>query len=180
VEQIRSYRVAIKGPLTTPVGGGFRSLNVALRLELDLYACIRPVKYISGIPSPLRRPHEVDMVVFRENTEDVYAGLEWEAGSPTASKLIEFVRQEAGREIRTDSGIGLKPISRTGTSRLVRMAIQYALDHKRRSVTLLKLSLFATLVLCPEISTPISRVTLTTKGFGMFPGLARCPPMKRI
>ncbi len=136
VEQIRSYRVAIKGPLTTPVGGGFRSLNVALRLELDLYACIRPVKYISGIPSPLRRPHEVDMVVFRENTEDVYAGLEWEAGSPTASKLIEFVRQEAGREIRTDSGIGLKPISRTGTARLVRMAIQYALDHKRRSVTL--------------------------------------------
>jgi len=136
VEQIRSYRVAIKGPLTTPVGGGFRSLNVALRLELDLYACIRPVKYISGIPSPLRRPHEVDMVVFRENTEDVYAGLEWEAGSPTASKLIEFVRQEAGREIRTDSGIGLKPISRTGTSRLVRMAIQYALDHKRKSVTL--------------------------------------------
>ena len=136
VEQIRSYRVAIKGPLTTPVGGGFRSLNVALRIELDLYACIRPVKYISGIPSPLRRPHEVDMVVFRENTEDVYAGLEWEAGSPTASKLIEFVRQEAGREIRTDSGIGLKPISRTGTSRLVRMAIQYALDHKRKSVTL--------------------------------------------
>jgi isocitrate dehydrogenase len=136
VEQIRSYRVAIKGPLTTPVGGGFRSLNVALRLELDLYACIRPVKYISGIPSPLRRPHEVDMVVFRENTEDVYAGLEWKAGSPTASKLIEFVRQEAGREIRTDSGIGLKPISRTGTSRLVRMAIQYALDHKRKSVTL--------------------------------------------
>jgi isocitrate dehydrogenase len=107
-----------------------------LRLELDLYACIRPVKYISGIPSPLRRPHEVDMVVFRENTEDVYAGLEWKAGSPTASKLIEFVRQEAGREIRTDSGIGLKPISRTGTSRLVRMAIQYALDHKRKSVTL--------------------------------------------
>jgi len=136
VEQIRSYRVAIKGPLTTPVGGGFRSLNVALRLELDLYACIRPVKYISGIPSPLRRPHEVDMVVFRENTEDVYAGLEWEAGSPTASKLIEFVRQEAGREIRADSGIGLKPISRTGTSRLVRMAIQYTLDHKRKSVTL--------------------------------------------
>ena len=136
VEQIRSYRVAIKGPLTTPVGGGFRSLNVALRQELNLYACIRPVKYIPGIPSPLRRPQEVDMVVFRENTEDVYAGLEWEVGSPMASKLIDLVRQEADREIRADSGIGLKPISRTGTSRLVRMAIEYALDHKRKSVTL--------------------------------------------
>jgi len=136
VEQIRSYRVAIKGPLTTPVGGGFRSLNVALRQELNLYACIRPVKYIPGIPSPLRRPQEVDMVVFRENTEDVYAGLEWEAGSPMAGKLIDLVREEAHREIRTDSGIGLKPISRTGTARLVRMAIEYALDHKRKSVTL--------------------------------------------
>ena len=136
LEQIKAYRVAIKGPLTTPVGGGIRSINVAMRQELDLYACIRPVKYIPGVPSPLLRPHEVDMVVFRENTEDVYAGLEWEAGSPIASKLIEFVRQEADREIRADSGIGLKPISRTGTSRLVRMAIEYALDHKRKSVTL--------------------------------------------
>ena len=136
LEQIETHRVAIKGPLTTPVGGGIRSINVALRQELDLYACIRPVKYIPGVPSPLLRPQEVDMVVFRENTEDVYAGLEWEAGSPTASKLIEFVRQEADREIRADSGIGLKPISLTGTSRLVRMAIEYALDHKRKSITL--------------------------------------------
>jgi len=136
LEQIRHYRVSIKGPLTTPVGGGFRSINVTLRQELDLYACIRPAKYIPGIPSPLRRPQEVDMVVFRENIEDVYAGLEWEVGSPMASKVIELVRKEAGREIRSDSGIGLKPISRTGTSRLVRMAVEYALEHKRRSVTL--------------------------------------------
>jgi isocitrate dehydrogenase len=134
--QIETHRVAIKGPLTTPVGGGIRSLNVALRQELDLYACIRPVKYIPGIPSPLRRPQEVDMVVFRENTEDVYAGLEWEAGSPMAGKLIDLVKQEVDREIRADSGIGLKPISQTGTTRLVRMAIEYALDRKRRSVTL--------------------------------------------
>jgi len=136
LEQIENYRVAIKGPLTTPVGGGIRSINVTLRQKLDLYACIRPAKYIPGIPSPLRRPQEVDMVVFRENTEDVYAGLEWEVGSPMAGKLIELVRQEVGREIRSDSGIGLKPISRTGTSRLVRMAIEYALEHKRKSVTL--------------------------------------------
>jgi isocitrate dehydrogenase len=136
LEQIRAHRVAIKGPLTTPVGEGFRSLNVALRLELDLYACIRPVKYIPGIASPVRRPKEVDMVVFRENTEDVYAGIEWEAGSPMAGRLIEMVRQEMGQEIRADSGIGLKPMSRTGTSRLVRMAIRYALDHKKKSVTL--------------------------------------------
>ena len=136
LEQIRTHRVAIKGPLTTPVGEGFRSLNVALRLELDLYACIRPVKYIPGIASPLRRPKGVDMVVFRENTEDVYAGIEWEAGSPMAGRLIEMVRQEMGQEIRADSGIGLKPMSRTGTSRLVRMAIRYALDHKKKSVTL--------------------------------------------
>jgi isocitrate dehydrogenase len=134
--QIETHRVAIKGPLTTPVGGGIRSLNVALRQELDLYACIRPVKYIPGIPSPLRRPQEVDMVVFRENTEDVYAGLEWEAGSPMAGKLIDLVKHEVDREIRADSGIGLKPISQTGTTRLVRMAIEYALDRKRRSVTL--------------------------------------------
>jgi isocitrate dehydrogenase len=136
LEQIRAHHVAIKGPLTTPVGGGIRSLNVALRQELDLYACIRPVKYIPGIPSPLRRPEDVDMVVFRENTEDVYAGLEWEAGTPMARKLIEMVQRETGREVRSDSGIGLKPMSRTGTSRLVRRAIQYALDRKKRSVTL--------------------------------------------
>ena len=136
LEQIKTYRVAIKGPLTTPVGGEFRSINVTLRQELDLYACIRPVKYIPGVPSPMRRPEQVDMVVFRENTEDVYAGLEWEVGSPMAKRLIELVKQEAGRDIRADSGIGLKPISRTGTTRLVRMAIRYALEHHRKSVTL--------------------------------------------
>ena len=133
---IREYRVAIKGPLTTPVGGGIRSINVQLRQELDLYACVRPVRYIPGIPSPMKVPENVDMVVFRENTEDVYSGIEWEAESPTALKLIEFVETEAGRQIRAGSGIGLKPISRFGTQRLVRMAIQYALDLKKASVTL--------------------------------------------
>jgi len=136
LEQIRKYRVAIKGPLTTPVGKGFRSINVALRQELDLYACVRPVKYIPGIPSPLKRPRDVDMIVYRENTEDVYAGLEWEAGSPMARKLIELVKQEDGRQIRMDAGIGLKPMSRFGSTRLVRKAIQYALEHHRKSVTL--------------------------------------------
>jgi isocitrate dehydrogenase len=136
LEAIRAYRVAIKGPLTTPVGEGFRSLNVRLRQDLELYACVRPVKYIPGVPSPVRRPEDIDMVVFRENTEDVYAGLEWEAGSRMAKKLIDLVRRENGREIRSDSGIGLKPISQTGTARLVSMAIQYALDHQRTSVTL--------------------------------------------
>ena len=136
LEQIKTHRVAIKGPLTTPVGKGIRSINVSLRQELDLYACIRPVKYISGIPSPVQQPENVDMVVFRENTEDVYMGLEWEAGSPMAKKIIEWVKKEQGREIRDDSGIGLKPISRTGTQRLVRMAIEHAMDHQRKSVTL--------------------------------------------
>jgi isocitrate dehydrogenase len=136
LEQIRKYRVAIKGPLTTPVGEGIRSINVSLRQELDLYACVRPVKYIPGLPSPLRHPESVDMVVFRENTEDVYAGLEWQMGSPMAAKLIELVKQEDGKDIRSDSGIGLKPISRFGTARLVRKAIQYAVEHKRRNVTL--------------------------------------------
>lgn len=136
LEQIKKCRIAIKGPLTTPVGEGIRSINVTLRQVLDLYACVRPVKYIPGLPSPLRHPERVDMVVFRENTEDVYAGLEWEAGSAMAQKLIELVRREDGRDIRQDSGIGLKPISKFGTVRLVRKAIQFALDHKRRSVTL--------------------------------------------
>ena len=136
LDAIRTYRVAIKGPLTTPVGKGFRSVNVRLRQALDLYACVRPVTYIHGVPSPMNRPDEVDMVVFRENTEDVYMGLEWEAGSPMAEKLIDLVRQEEGTRIRSDSGIGLKPISKTGTRRLVRKAIQYALDHGRKGVTL--------------------------------------------
>jgi isocitrate dehydrogenase len=136
LEQLKEFKVAIKGPLTTPIGKGIRSINVSLRQELDLYACIRPVKYISGIPSPVVRPMDVDMIVFRENTEDVYAGLEWEAGSDTAKKIIELVATEAGRDIRPDSGIGLKPISRTGTRRLVKMAIDYALEHGKTSVTI--------------------------------------------
>ncbi len=136
VESIREHLVAIKGPLTTPIGGGFRSLNVTLRQELDLYVCLRPVRWFPGVPSPVRRPEAVDMVIFRENTEDVYAGLEFAEGSPEALKLIEFCRREFGWKIARDSGVGLKPISVTGTQRLVRAAIQYALRHGRKSVTL--------------------------------------------
>ncbi len=136
LDAIRTYRVAIKGPLTTPVGGGIRSVNVQLRQVLDLYACVRPVRYIAGIPSPMKAPENVDMVVFRENTEDVYIGYEWEADSPMAKKLIEFIDREEGRQIREGSGIGIKPISRFGSRRLVQMAVQYALDHQRPSVTL--------------------------------------------
>lgn len=136
LEAIKTYRVAIKGPLTTPVGEGIRSINVGLRQELDLYACVRPVKYIDGIPSPMLRPSEVDMIIFRENTEDVYMGLEWKAGSTIAQKIIDLVKSEDGRNIRPDSGVGLKPISRFGTRRLVRMAIEYALEHKKQSVTI--------------------------------------------
>jgi isocitrate dehydrogenase len=136
VTAIRDYHVAIKGPLTTPVGGGIRSVNVQLRQVLDLYACVRPVRHIEGIPSPVVAPERVDMVVFRENTEDVYSGLEWEADSEIAKKLIDFVEREAGRTIREGSGIGLKPISRFGTRRLVKMAIEYAIAQKRPSVTL--------------------------------------------
>ncbi|MCB2170066.1 MAG: isocitrate dehydrogenase (NADP(+)) [Deltaproteobacteria bacterium] len=136
LEAIRTYRVAIKGPLTTPVGGGIRSVNVQLRQVLDLYACVRPVRYIAGIPSPIKAPENVDMVVFRENTEDVYIGYEWEADSPMAKKLIDFIDREEGRRIRAGSGIGIKPISRFGTRRLVKMAVQYALDHQRPSVTI--------------------------------------------
>jgi len=136
LDAIRTYRVAIKGPLTTPVGEGIRSINVGLRQELDLYACVRPVKYIDGIPSPVVKPSDVDMIIFRENTEDVYMGLEWKAGSPTAQKIIDLVKAEDGRTIRPDSGVGIKPISRFGTQRLVRMAIEYALEHKKESVTI--------------------------------------------
>ncbi len=136
LEKIRTHRVAIKGPLTTPVGEGIRSINVTLRQELDLYACVRPVKYITGIPSPMVQPSNVDMVIFRENTEDVYMGLEWEEGSETAKKIIDLVKLEDGRDIRPDSGIGLKPMSRFGTRRLMRRAIEYAIAHKKPSVTL--------------------------------------------
>src|SRR5215471_6372113 len=140
VEAIREFRVAIKGPLTTPVGGGIRSLNVTLRQVLDLYACVRPVKYYKGTPSPVRHPERMDVVIFRENTEDVYAGIEWEQGTPEAARLIEFLNKEmlkgGKKQVRLDSGVGIKPISVTGTKRLVRMAIQFALESGRRSVTL--------------------------------------------
>jgi isocitrate dehydrogenase len=135
VEAIRDYVVAIKGPLTTPVGGGFRSLNVSLRQILDLYACVRPVKYYRGVPSPMREPEKLDVVIYRENTEDVYAGIEWEEGTPEAAKLIGFIGRELGKEIRPDSGIGIKPISVTGTKRLVRKAVRHAVDHGRSTVT---------------------------------------------
>jgi isocitrate dehydrogenase len=136
IETIQEHTIGIKGPLTTPVGGGIRSINVLLRQRLDLYACIRPVNYIPGMPSPLKHPEKVNMVVFRENTEDVYAGIEWKEGSKEALRLREFIEKELGKKIREDSGIGIKPISRFGTKRLVRMAIQYALSHGCRSVTL--------------------------------------------
>ena len=134
---IRTYRVAIKGPLTTPVGEGFRSLNVALRQELDLYACIRPVKYIAGVPSPMKHPELVNMVVFRENTEDVYAGIEFSSGSTEAEQLREYLRNTLGKETPEASAIGIKPISPKGSRRLVRMAIQHALDNGFPSITLM-------------------------------------------
>ncbi|HKX76172.1 MAG TPA: NADP-dependent isocitrate dehydrogenase [Acidimicrobiia bacterium] len=137
VDAFRTYLVGIKGPLTTPVGGGIRSLNVALRQTLDLYACVRPVRWFQGVPSPVRQPELVDMVIFRENTEDVYAGKELEANSEGARKLLEFLDQEFGWEIRPDSGLGLKPVSVTGSKRLVRAAINYALAEGRKSVTLI-------------------------------------------
>jgi isocitrate dehydrogenase len=136
IETIREHKVGIKGPLTTPVAEGIRSINVLLRQRLDLYACIRPVKYLSGTPSPLKHPEKVDMVVFRENTEDVYAGIEWREGTEEALRLRAFLDRELGKRIREDSGVGIKPISRFGTKRLVRMAVQYALAHGRKSVTL--------------------------------------------
>ncbi len=141
INAIREFRVAIKGPLTTPVGGGMRSLNVALRQILDLYACVRPVKYYKGTPSPVKHPERMDLVIYRENTEDVYAGIEWEQGTPEAAKLIEFLNKDmlkgSKKQVRLDSGVGIKPISVTGTKRLVRMAIQFALDTGRKTVTLM-------------------------------------------
>lgn len=139
VAAVRDYAVSIKGPLTTPVGGGIRSLNVALRQELDLYVCLRPVQYFKGVPSPLKEPEKTDMVIFRENSEDIYAGIEYAAGSEGAKKLIAFLTQEMGvQKIRfpETSGIGIKPVSREGTERLVRKAIQYAIDNDKPSVTL--------------------------------------------
>ena len=136
VEAIRHFHIAIKGPLTTPVGGGIRSLNVALRQILTLYVCMRPVRYFPGVPSPMRHPEKLDVVVFRENTEDVYAGIEWRQGTAEASQVIDFLNQEMGAEIRQDSGVGIKPVSVTGSKRLVRRAIQYAIENSRKSVTL--------------------------------------------
>jgi len=140
VTAIREFRVAIKGPLTTPVGGGIRSLNVALRQILDLYSCVRPVKYYKGVPSPVKHPERMNLVIFRENTEDVYAGIEWEQGSAEAARLIEFLNKDmlkgGKKQVRLDSGVGIKPISVMGTKRLVRMAIQHALENGRKSVTL--------------------------------------------
>ena len=139
LDAIRKYKVAIKGPLATPTGGGIRSLNVTLRQELDLYVCLRPVKYFDGVPSPVRRPEDVDMVIFRENSEDVYSGIEWSADSPEAKKLIHFLQTEMGvKKIRFSQhcGIGIKNISKEGSERLIRSAVQYAIDNDRQSVTL--------------------------------------------
>ena len=135
LKAIPFFRVALKGPLTTPVGGGFRSLNVSLRQQLDRYACIRPVRHFEGVVTPVQKPGDMDVVIFRENTEDVYAGIEWQQGTDEAKKVINFLK-EMGIEIREDSGIGVKPISITGTKRIVRMAIQHAIDHRRESVTM--------------------------------------------
>ncbi len=136
VASFQKYLVGIKGPLTTPVGGGIRSLNVALRQILDLYACVRPIRWFEGVPSPVKRPDLVDMVIYRENTEDVYAGKELEEGTEDAKKLLEFLKAEYGWDIRPDSGLGLKPVSVTGSKRLIRAAINYALANDRKSVTL--------------------------------------------
>jgi isocitrate dehydrogenase len=137
LESVKRYVVAIKGPLTTPVGGGIRSLNVALRQQLDLYACVRPVRYFKGTPSPVKRPELMDLVIFRENTEDLYAGIEWQSDSEEANKLIDFLSKSLNVTVRPSSGIGIKPISPFGTKRLVRKAIQYAIKYDRRSVTLM-------------------------------------------
>src|SRR6266581_778723 len=136
VDGFREHLIGIKGPLTTPIGGGIRSLNVALRQLLDLYVCLRPVRWFQGVPSPVKAPEKVDMVIFRENTEDIYAGLEVEEGTPEAKKLIELLHENFGWNIRPDSGVGIKPVSETGSKRLIRAAIQYAVTHARASVTL--------------------------------------------
>lgn len=135
-DAMREFVVGIKGPLTTPIGGGFRSLNVTLRQVLDLYACVRPVRWIKGTPSPMLRPDQMDIVLYRENTEDVYSGVEWVAGSEGANAIIDFINNTLGKNVRPGSAIGIKPVSEFGTKRLVRQAIQYAIDHNRSSVTL--------------------------------------------
>ena len=137
VDAISDYLVAIKGPLTTPVGGGIRSLNVSLRQLLDLYACVRPVKWIRGVPSPVKSPEKLDIVIFRENTEDVYAGIEWKGGSEEADRIREFINSNFNKSIRENSGIGIKPISPFGTKRLIRKAVDYAIAHNRGTVTLM-------------------------------------------
>ncbi len=136
LEAVKAYKVAIKGPLTTPVGGGIRSLNVTLRQVLDLYACIRPIRYFAGTPAPVTHPERMNVVIFRENTEDVYAGIEFAKGTPQAERVIEFLAKEMGKRIAPDSGIGIKPMSETGTKRLMRMAVRYALAHHRKLVTI--------------------------------------------
>ena len=136
IDAMHDLVVSIKGPLTTPIGGGFRSLNVSLRQEMDLYACVRPVRYFEGVPSPLRKPEEVDVVIFRENTEDVYAGIEYRSGTEENKKLARFLREEMGAEFFEDAGLGVKPISSFGSKRLVRKAIEYAIEHSKSSVTL--------------------------------------------
>jgi isocitrate dehydrogenase len=136
VDAMGQFRVSIKGPLTTPVGGGIRSLNVTLRQVLDLYACIRPVRYFEGVGAPVKEPEKVDIVIFRENTEDVYAGIEWKAGSPEATKLRNFIKTEFNKDVRENSAIGIKPMSEFGSKRLIEMAIRYAIDKRRESVTL--------------------------------------------
>jgi len=136
VDAIREYTVAIKGPLTTPIGGGIRSLNVTLRQLLDLFACVRPVKYYSGVPSPMKAPQKLDIVLYRENTEDVYSGIEFKSGTDEAEKLIKYINKNFDKNIRISSGVGIKPMSEFGTARLVKKAIEYALSHKRKSVTL--------------------------------------------
>jgi isocitrate dehydrogenase len=135
IDAFRHYRVGVKGPLTTPVGGGVRSLNVTLRQTLELYACVRPVRYFKGVPSPMKRPELLDLTIFRENTEDVYAGIEWRQGSPEAKRVIEFLNGTMGKKIREDSGIGIKPISVTGTNRIARAALKHAIARKRKVVT---------------------------------------------
>src|SRR6202167_5183519 len=141
VEAVRDFRISIKGPLTTPVGGGIRSLNVALRQILDLYACVRPVRYFQGVASPVKHPERMDVIIYRENTEDVYIGIEWKSGTPEVKKLIEFLNKDmlggGPKQIRVDAGVAIKPISPTGTKRLVRRAIEYALQNNRRVVTLM-------------------------------------------
>jgi isocitrate dehydrogenase len=134
---LKEYRVALKGPLTTPIGGGFRSLNVTLRQVLDLYACIRPVRYYPGVPSPMKEPQKIDMVIFRENTEDVYAGVEWQANSDEAHRLIAFLNQDLGCTLDKGAAIGIKPMTERGSKRLIRMGLKYALDHSRPSLTLM-------------------------------------------